>query len=233
MLTVNGWLNGGTAALVVIFSVVFAIAVLIKSIKEKSTVLTFAALMGLFAGLLWLGPAIDFFTILMTGNNLYSMELYGLLSYIWVFPASFCAVYLGAELMVLKRKKILLTAISIFGIIFEFFLFTNTSKVFEFHPGNSGQNLIDTNFVYGSVSFILIGVFLAFVFFLCGLGTLIMAKKSIGVIRKKFLYLSSSFNLFIIVAIFDSLFAPSGVLFIVRLGMIACAFLLYYGVKST
>lgn len=233
MLTLNGWLNGGTAALVVIFSSVFAIIVLIKSIKEKSRILTYASLMGLFAGLLWLGPATDFFTILFTSDNLKSMKLYGILSYMWVFPASFCAVYLGAELMLLKSKKYLLVAISIFGIIFEYFLLTNTASVFEFHPGNSGNNLIDTNFVYGSVSFILIGVFQAFVFFLCGLGTLFMAKKSTGVIRKKFLLLSGSFNLFIIVAIFDSLFYPSVLLFMVRLGMIACAFLLYYGVKST
>jgi hypothetical protein len=235
MLSLNGWLNGGTAALVVIFSGVFSIIVLIKSIREKSTILTFAALMGLFAGLLWLGPAIDFFTILVTQSNLdNSSGLYGILSYTWVFPASFCAVYLGSELMMLEHKNIFLGVIAIIGIIFEFFLFNFTMNVFVFHPPEkTGQNLIDSNFVYGSISFILIAVFLAFVFFLCGLGTLIMAKKSTGVIRQKFLLLSSSFNLFIIVAIFDSLFAPVGILFLVRLGMIACAFLLYYGVKST
>lgn len=235
MLSLNGWLNGGTAALVVIFSGVFSIIVLIKSIREKSTILTFAALMGLFAGLLWLGPATDFFTILVTQSNLdNSSGLYGILSYTWVFPASFCAVYLGSELMMLEHKNLFLGVIAIIGIIFEFFLFNFTMNVFVFHPPETaGQNLIDSNFVYGSISFILIAVFLAFVFFLCGLGTLIMAKKSTGVIRQKFLLLSSSFNLFIIVAIFDSLFAPLGILFLVRLGMIACAFLLYYGVKST
>lgn len=235
MLSLIGFLNGLTAALVVIFSAAFATIVLIKNRNSQgSSLLPSAALMGLFAGLLWLGPATDFFTILLTGDNLdNSYGLYGLLSYMWVGPAFIYAMLLGTGVTMPQKKTTVLIISIIIVIIFEFLLFTSTDSVFIFHyPSESGTDLIDSNFVYGSIPFILIAVFLGFVFIFCGMGTLIMSTKGTGMIRKKFFSLSIGFNLFIVVAIFDALFAPSFILYVVRLGMVACAIFLYYGVRK-
>lgn len=235
MLSIDGWLNGLTALLIVVFATLFSTFILIKSIKATGTrTLTYGAFMGLFAGLLWLGPATDFLFILTTNNNLPNeFGLYGILSYMWVAPASFFAISLGADVTAPKMKKPLLIITGILGIIFEYVLFVYTLEMFDFHVyGSPGENLIDSSFIRMSIGFFLIGAFVGMVFIFCGIGTLLQAKKSTGEIRKRFLLLSTSFLLFCVVAVFDALLEPTIILFIVRLGMIACAFFLYYGVKS-
>ncbi len=235
MLSLDGWLNGLTAALIVVFATIFSLFILIKSLKgTKTKTLMFGAFMGLFAGLLWLGPATDFFFILITQTNLPNdFGLYGILSYMWVAPASFCAIYLGAAVTAPKWKMPLLIITIILGIIFEYILFFHTLEVFEFHaPAIPGENLIDSNFIRLSAGYLLIGCFVGLVFVFCGIGTLIHGIKTTGEIRKRFFYLATSFIVFCVVAIFDALFDPTIVLFIVRLGMIASAFFLYYGVKG-
>jgi len=233
-LTLIGFLNGLTAALIVIFATIFSTIILIRSLKnELASLLRYGGFMGLFAGLLWLGPAADFFSILLTGQNMdNSFGLYGILSYMWVGPAVILAILIGSKVTAPTKTKPLVGITTILAVIFEFFLFFFTMDLFEFHnPVNTGEDLIDANFIPLSLGFILIAIFIGLIFIFCGVGSLLMALKSTGAVRKKGLYLATSFFLFCIVAVFDALFAPDILLFIVRFGMVACAFLLYYGVK--
>ncbi len=233
-LSLEGWLNGGTAALVVIFATIFAITVLVKARKlTGSNLLPTIAWMGLFAGFLWMGPATDFFTILITGKNLNnSFGLYGLLSYMWVGPATITSIYVGANVMIPNRKKPMLIFAVIIAAIFEFFLFVFTMDIFEFTmPHPSGSNIIDSNFVRTSIAFYLIALIIGIVFLFDGLGSLIMSKKGTGEIKKKFRMLAGGFIIFCVVAVCDALLAPGPVLFVVRMFMILSAFLLYYGMK--
>lgn len=235
MLTINGWLNGLTALLIVVFSAIFGILMLIKSLRtEQTTVLMYGALMGLFAGLLWLGPATDFIMILLTENNLDNQfGLYGLLSYMWVGPASITAISLGAEVTAPKLKKIIIPIILIIAVLFEFYLFVFTMDLFDFHyPATPGENLIDSTFVTLSPGFILVAIIIGLVLIFCGVGAFRIAAKSTGNIRTRFLMLGTSFVLFCGVAIADALLNPGVLLFIARFGMIACAFFIYYGVKD-
>ncbi len=228
-LEISGWLDGFTATIIVIFGAVFSLTVLYRARKMEAKLLIYGAFMGLFATLLWLGPCVDFFTKISTGQNLKPVELYGILSYMWVAPATVLGLYLGAELMLPKFKKHIVIIYAILGIIFELVLFLDTTNAFEFEITGGA---IDASFVYGHATFILIVVFLLTVFLLNGLGSLRQVLKTTGVVRKKFAYMSITFILFVIVGALDALGSALGpVLFIARMGMIVCAFLLYSALK--
>ena len=160
MLSLIGWLNGLTAAMGVFGAIIAATIFIIKSIIYKAKLLRFAALMGLFSGLLWLGPTVDFLTILFTGKNMdNSNGLYGLLSYIWVAPSSVFAMYLGSELLVPEKKKVIVICSLILNIIFEIFVIYNTQNCFYFvDPSSPGENLIDARFKINSPAFIIIAI---------------------------------------------------------------------------
>ena len=227
-LNLYGWLDGFTATLIVFFGAVFSLVVLYRAKKMEAKLLIYGAFMGLFATLLWLGPCVDFFSVIFTGQNLNPKELYGILSYMWVAPAAVFALYIGAELMLPEKKKIIVIIYTILGIIFELILFIDTTNVFEFEIAGGA---IDASFVYGHPAFIFIVVFLLSVFLLNGIGSLRQVAKSTGVIRKKFIFISMTFILFVVVGALDAFLRPGPALFIARMGMIVCAFMLYFALK--
>ena len=227
-LNLYGWLDGFTATLIVFFGAVFSLVVFYRARKMEAKLLIYGSFMGVFATLLWLGPCVDFFSVIFTGQNLKPKELYGILSYMWVAPAAVSALYIGAELMLPEIKKYVVIIYTILGIIFELILFLDTPNVFEFEMTGGA---IDASFVYGHPAFILIVVFLLSVFLLNGIGSLRQVPKATGVIRKKFTYMAITFILFVVVGALDALLSPGPALFIARMGMIACAFMLYFALK--
>ena len=224
----ENFLDGITATLIVIFGIVFAIIVLYKAKKMEARLLFYGALMGLFASLLWLGPCLDFLLVIFFEQNLTPVQLYGILSYMWVAPATITGLYIGAQLMIPEKKKVVVIIYSILSIIFELFLFLDTDRAFDFQTSGG---TIDSKFVYGHPTFILVAVFLLSVFILNGIGSLRKAIQATGVIRKKFYYMAATFFLFVIVGAFDALLSPGPLFAITRMGMIVCAFLLYSALK--
>ncbi|MHA1131802.1 MAG: hypothetical protein ACTSQQ_13460 [Candidatus Helarchaeota archaeon] len=117
-----GWINGLTALFVVICAGLFGLLMAVQSRKKESNLLLFGGLMGFFAGMLWLGPTVDFLSVILTGQNLPSELVYGALTFMWILPLIICAMYVGAELMLSEQKTkryLLLIFSSILGIIFE------------------------------------------------------------------------------------------------------------------
>lgn len=220
-------LDGLTATLIVLFALIFAVVVYIKAVKLDAKLLKSGSLMGAFAGLLWLGPCSDFLLKVFFNQNLNPTFLYGILSYMWVAPALIMGIKIGAELMIPSKKKILLSIYTILGIIFELFLFLGADDAFTFDT----NDLITANFIYNHPTFILIAVFLGSILILNGFGSLQYSFKSTGIIKRKFRLMSLTFFLFVIVGAFDALLSPGPILFIVRMGMIACAILLYAALK--
>ena len=79
-----GWINGLLATGILVFSIIIGILFIYKSRKTKVILLTYSGFMIIFAGLMFLGPIVDFLSILITGYNLdNTFGLYGILSYIW------------------------------------------------------------------------------------------------------------------------------------------------------
>ncbi|MFX1393807.1 MAG: hypothetical protein ACFFAH_09560 [Promethearchaeota archaeon] len=220
--------DGLTATLIVFFGIVFSAIVLYKAKKMEARLLTYGAFMGLFAGLLWMGPCADFISVVFFGQNLSPVELYGILSYMWVAPLTVVGMYIGGQLMIPEKKKVVVIFYTILSIIFELFLFLDTRNAFEF---DTSGGITDSKFVYGHPCFILIVVFLLSVFFLNGIGSLRKAVQSTGLIRKKFFYMATTFFIFVVVGAFDSLLTPGPILFIMRMGIVFSAFLLYSALK--
>ena len=94
------------------------------------------------------------------------------------------------------------------------------------------RTLIDSSFVYGSITFILIVVFLASALIFTGVGFLIKSIQSTGAVRQRFAFLSIGFIVFVICGALDSLVAPGLGLIIVRGGMICYAWFMYFGLKT-
>ncbi|MHA1147147.1 MAG: hypothetical protein ACTSR8_02770 [Promethearchaeota archaeon] len=236
MIGLNGWLNGCTALLVVSFCAFFSVGFYFRARKLKADLLKWGAGMGLFVGLLWLGPTTDFLLVVITDHHIsyyFDESMYGVLSYIWVGPAFLCGIYVGSELIAPEKKKAMFLLFIPLAILFTIILIIDRENTFTFTL--SEGDLIDSQFVYFSPAFILIATFLSFIFIFNGIGALNKALKSTGEIRKRFLYLAITFFLFVVVAIFDAFIDANnlGVLYIVRLGMICCAWGIYLALKPS
>lgn len=200
--------------------------------KLEAKLLYFAGMMVFFTGGFYLGASIDFLTVLLTENNIPNENgLHGILSFMWVAPAVITAMYLGSYLIIPSKKWYIVSLYLTLAVVFEFFLFIDPLSAFNFEIP-PGRTLIDSSFVYGSITFILIVVFLASALIFTGVGFLIKSIQSTGAVRKRFAFLSIGFIVFVICGALDSLVAPGLGLIIVRGGMICYAWFMYFGLKT-
>lgn len=230
MVTVNFWLTGTSALFVVIFGVIVGLIALIKSIKTKQKLLRNFGFMAILMGLLLLGPATDFWFVLLTGNNI-DYYLYCVLSYMWVAPGIVFIMWIGGELIAKKAKWYIVGIYTVIGIIFEYFLFFQHSGSFKPFVDPLGEDIIDASFNIASLTFIIIAVFIVSVLLFDGVGALRKAIQLTGELRKKFTYLTIGFFLFCIAAVMDALLEPGIILFVARFGFIADNVFLYIGIK--
>ena len=232
MVDALGLLDGLTAAGIILSATIFALLSLYKSIKLKAKLLTFAALTMLFVGFLWLGPFIDLILVVFTGTNITPIYFYSLLSYMWVAPALIFANYLGGELLIPKKKWILVGIFIILGIIFEYFLWFQTNESFTWTLTNPGEDLIDASFIRTHPTFLLVALFLVSAVVFLGIGFLIKAKQATGELRKKFIYLALAFIIFVVCGALDSILTIPVAIGFVRVVMMTFALFMYLGLKT-
>ncbi len=237
MVSITGWIDGLTATLIILSSVSFGLISLYKSIKLKAKLLSVAGIAMIFVGFLWLGPTVDLFTVLLTGANITPHPVYSLLSYLWVAPALIFAIYLGGELIFPKRKWILVGIFVVLGVIFEYFLWFQTTDSFTWNvdtdPGFlPGEDLIDASFVRLHPTFIMVGIFLIAALFFLGIGFAIKAKQSTGQLRRKFTYLSIGFILFVVCGALDSILTIPLAIGFVRVLMATFSLWMWLGLKT-
>ena len=233
MIGFEGILDGGTAALIVFSSIGFGLFSLYKSIKLKASLLTIASFAMVFVGFLWLGPTVDFIFLLLGLGNIVPYEMYAILSYLWVAPALIFAIYLGSELLVPKKKWILVAIYIVLGIVFEYFLWFDTAASFRtLAPTIPGETIIDASFNTRHPTFLLIAVFLISALIFLGIGFAIKAKQSTGLLRKKFIYLSVGFIIFVLSGALDSIIKLPLAIGIIRVIMATFALWMYLGLKT-
>lgn len=225
-------LGGITALGIILSSAIFGLLSLYKSIKLKAKLLAIAALAMFFVGFLWLGPATDFFTKLFTDNNIEPAESYVLLSYMWIAPALFFIFYLGGELLVPKYKWYLVAIFLVLGVIFEIFLWSSPVESFEEIAVQGSDGLIDARFNLTHPTFILLVIFLISAGVFLGIGFAIKAKQSTGLLKKKFIYLSIGFIIFVVCGALDGIFTIPILVGIIRLVMVTFALWMYMGLKT-
>ncbi|MBY9014113.1 MAG: hypothetical protein KGD68_00330 [Candidatus Lokiarchaeota archaeon] len=232
MVDALGLLDGLTATGIILSATIFALLSLYKSIKLKAKLLTFAALTMLFTGFLWLGPFIDLILVTFTGTNITPIYFYSLLSYMWVAPVLIVSMYLGGELLIPKKKWILVGTFIILGIIFEYFLWFYTNDSFTWTLINPGEGLIDASFVRTHPTFLLVALFLLSALIFLGFGFLIKAKQATGELRKKFIYLALGFIIFVVCGALDSILTLPVAIGFVRVVMMTFAIWMYLGLKT-
>ncbi|MFX0020606.1 MAG: hypothetical protein ACFFAK_13975 [Promethearchaeota archaeon] len=232
--TIEGWLNGISALGVLTINIIIGFYGLYRANKLKAKLLTVTALTIIFIGLLWLGPTTDFIKILITDTNIDPIWVYPLLSYMWAAPGITLGMYIGGELLIPKKKWILVGIFLIISVVYEYFLFSNPIGSFEFTPPplGPGTDLIDTSSDYSYYTSYFLIVFILSILIFNGIGFLVKAKQATGILRKKFLYLAIGFIVFAIIVAFDSVVPPIIAVSIVRFGVIISSILIYLGIKT-
>jgi len=226
-----GYFNGITALSSMLLSMVIGIIFIYKSKKLGATLLMYAGLMVLTISGLYLGVSFDFLSYILTETNMDNrFGLRGIMSYAWVPIIILLALYLGTTIMEFKKKWLILAIYIGLAVIYEYFLIFHANESFDFVY--AVDELIDTSFNDFYPTFILIVVFLLSGFLLDGIGFLIKAKQAVGVLRKKFLYLSFGTTIFVVCGAIESLLSGGIIIVVVRGGMISSAFLFYFGLKT-
>ncbi|HUW89529.1 MAG TPA: hypothetical protein VMV43_03335 [Candidatus Nanopelagicaceae bacterium] len=234
MLTIFGWIDGITASGVVIFGFIFGFFFVYKARKSGAKILTILGVVNILAGLMYLGVFTDFLVVLATETNLdNSYGLVGILSYVWFAPVIILALYIGAELLIPKRKWYLMTIIVVVCILFEILFFLDPMGTFNFVPPPVlGDSLIDYNVNMFTPAGIIMAILLLMVLVILGFGFLIKSLQSSGVLRKKFFFLSIGSISFCIFGILEGLTAPGVMVIFVRIGYLFSFWLMYYGLKD-
>jgi len=234
MLTIFGWIDGITASGVVIFGFIFGFFFLYKARKSGAKILTILGFVNILAGLMYLGVFTDFLMVLVTETNLdNSYGLVGILSYIWFAPAMILALYIGAELLLPKRKWFLMAIIFIICVAFVILFFMDPMGTFNFVPPLVlGESLIDYNVNMFTPAGIIMAILLLAVLTVLGFGFLIKSLQSSGVLRKKFLFLSLGAICFCIFGLLEGLTEPGVMVIFVRIGYLISFWLMYYGLKD-
>ena len=186
-------------------------------------------------GLIYSGGIIDLLTILTTGNNLNPVDLFVIFSRAWIGPSMVCWFYLGSELLIPKRKKIIVTVYGILAIIFELFLIFDTQNNYTINtPVNPGEYILDSSTVLLSPNgiidmFLFISLVIFYIF-----GLLYKSFQATGVLRKKYRYLTIGFFIFISCSFYDGMFSRGGDYFLViaRIAMISSVPFLYLGLRE-
>ncbi len=234
MLSYIGWINGLTAVGVLICGCTFGFYFIYQSKKNKAKLLLYLGLAAIFAGLGQLGPVLDLLTILTTNQNLTGPHgLIPTLSFIWLAPCILFAMYLGAELMMSKKKNYILVIFIVLSIFFELFIFLDPISSFTInYPENPGEDLVDDSLNFGSIPGIITIIFIISALIFLGFGFLQKAIQSTGIIRKQFLFLSIGMFLYIIFAALDGLTTPGIALVFVRIPEITSFWFMYFGLKE-
>jgi len=236
MLTVFGLVDGITASGVVIFGFIFGFFFLYKARKSGAKILKILGIVNILAGLMYLGVFTDFLVVLATETNLdNSYGLVGILSYIWFAPVMILALYIGAELLIPKRKWFLIAITIAICVVFEILFFLDPMGTFNFvDPINPGESLIDYNVNMFTPAGIIMAVLLLLVLIVLGFGFLIKSFQSTGELRKKYLFLSLGAICFCIFGLLEGLTAPGDIAMVifVRAGYLISFWLMYYGLKD-
>ncbi|MFW9818771.1 MAG: hypothetical protein ACFFE5_04110 [Candidatus Thorarchaeota archaeon] len=226
-------LNGLVVLGVLILSIAIGALFYYKSRQYDIKMLSYLAIMIFFMGFMWLGPIVDFVTIVFTTVNMdNSYGLYSLLSYVWVPIPLVFAMLISAQILVPSKKWYIVSIYLILGIIFELFLFFDTKNSFLYdNPEYPGWSLIDARFNITSPAFVLISIF-DFSVLLNGIGFLRKGVQTKAIIRRKNWYISIGFFIFVFFTMFDIFAAPGFSLYLLRIGVNFCFLFFYLGLKE-
>ncbi len=234
-LDINGWIDGITATVVVIFGIIFGLFMYLKSKKSGAKLLSYLGLTVVLAGFMFLGVFSDFLVLLITDQNIENNGFVGIFSYIWFAPVIISAMYIGSELLAPNRKWYIVAIIVVISVIFEIIILIDPLNSFNFIPEPPSAptiNLIDYNINLLTIAGMLVGALLLSTLVFLGFGFLYKGFQSTGVIRKNFFFLSAGSICFCVFGLLEGLTVPGIAIIIVRIGYLTSFWLMYLGLKG-
>jgi len=240
----TGVINALTVIIWFTLGLIWGIFSLIKSKKSKSYVLFSMGLAILFISFLYSGLVLDSLLVLFTESNL-DTNLHGILTFFWFGPLVIIGTYIFNQLIGINfklwLKYLIFIYFSIIGVIYEILLFlTYSSSIIYKNPQQPGKDLIDNILVFWSPPFnmLVISLFPGIIVF--SLSFLYGGIKSSGILRKKMLYLFTTFLLFFGFGSLDLVLFPielfnlpsSFTLILIRIIMIFGGFFFFFSLKE-
>jgi hypothetical protein len=120
-LTIEEILQGGLSLIFIIISLIIGIKLLLKYRKNPEKTVVLAGLTWIFIVSPWFNTGFNFLIVLITGNSMSDL-LYFLVGYIWPPVALYFWLSVFTLFLYEKRRKMILSATVIQGIIYEIFL---------------------------------------------------------------------------------------------------------------
>ncbi len=238
MLSPKGWIDGISATSSFLFAVILGLIIIYHAKRLNTKLLLYMGLNIFLAGFFWVVPFLDFLTILVINLNLSNpYNWLGILNYLWAPLITLISIYIAAELIFPKKKNYIVNTFLILSIFFEIVIFLFPLESFEFaYPDIPGESLVyiglSINFPFTMVLYFFFSI--SGIIF-CGFGYLLKGIKSQGIIKKKFLFLSLGYFLFLGFPIIRSLLWYIGLLIPVtytRIGMVSSFIFFYIGLKE-
>jgi hypothetical protein len=237
MLSIDGWINGIIAFVIIIFATVVGWSFFYKSIKSKMRLLSYAALMIVFGWIYVLITCIDFISIISTGTNTdIPEEILAIINFMWLVFSAFCS-YIYCIKIIIPEKKQLKLLIFAFIIVsfsfFEIFLFLDPSGAISFiSPDMLGENLIIYHFTMGHISTISMLITIPVYLGLCGYGFLNKSFHSTGVLKKKYRYISFGIFFYTGSGLLEGIGFFSNLLIFSRIGLFLSILFWYLGLRE-
>ncbi len=205
-----------------------------KSKKLGAKLLFYWGIAYIFLGLGYLGDVVDFFVILLTEKNLGNpFGLHSILCFVWVPFFALFGTYVGAELLIPKKKWYIVGVFFILGILYELFMFIDPIGSFiVVYPETSGEDLLDVSVNSFSPLNITLSILGLMNFIFLVFGFLIKSIQSKGVLRKKFLLLSIGMCIILILGTLDVSIRLGNARAFIRLILISGFWIMYLGIRE-
>jgi len=201
---------------------------------SKKTNIRLLSIMGFslfLAGISYLGICVDFLSIVITGDNINIILLAFL---IWPFVPFTVLIgfYIAAEILVPKKKIIIMIIYAILCVIFELSIFLDTLGNITFiEPAIPGEELIDDSLTIGSPASLIGIIFTLTGFLFNGFGLFLKSVRSSGVVGKKYKQLAIGYLILNLSAFLDFL-GIREIVVIVRVASLISVWFFYLGLRE-
>lgn len=227
-ISVDGIIAGTSASIILITGYVTAIGCFIRSKKQKNRFLLWVGIFLACMGSFYLGTVVSFISLLITGTNL-PTNIVGQLCYSWAPIGITVAMYVGLTMINKKFAKPVAIIYALTAILYWWGLWfaPNLNIASDVAKANTAGDVIDIQLIW-VVNYVT-AVYLVSLGLTMISGFLYLAIKSAGLIRKKAIYQTIGFTLFVICGALDALIEFSALIVFVRIFMVIAYIFLYLG----
>lgn len=244
MPTTEVWINDSTGTLIFFFGTILGLIFIIRFAKNKSKIILFFGLTCFFVGCIYF---IFFFRlisyifgipieILLTKAGPFDSYVYvSLATYAWIGIGVTTATYLGTELLIPKKYRLIFHIPAwVLLITWELLIFLGPESFLEILTDSDIVG--DTSFIIPSPAFFIMMFYALFLAGFLALGFLIRAIRIGGILEEKFVILSIGLFLIILELVFEGIKDVGlsiSFIIVLRILMVVGLLMLRYGLATS